>query len=57
MFSCPQCAQDTETLNEGYCEECRKERQISLDLHNARFDWWEGLSHREKGDIIRIACG
>lgn len=40
MFNCPQCSYETETLNEGYCEDCRKDNQNSLNSHNAQFDHW-----------------
>jgi len=41
MFDCPQCGFGTETLHEGYCEECRDENQHALDAHNIEFDHWQ----------------
>lgn len=55
MKICPCCGEDTETLYEGYCEICRKQRQDELDLHNATYDWWQGLSDREREVQIRNA--
>lgn len=54
-YCCPQCGFGTETLHEGYCQDCCGRRQQELDLHNARFDWWEGLSDAERRDQIRMA--
>ena len=55
MYDCPQCGEPTETLHEGYCEDCRDQNQRSLDEHNARFDWWEGLNDAERDEKIREA--
>ena len=55
MFDCPQCGEPTETLNEGYCEECRENNQRALDAHNARFDWWQGLTDAERAEQIKRA--
>jgi len=55
MLYCPQCGEDTERLHEGYCEDCFNERQSELLLHNARFDWWESLSDKERDAQIRKA--
>ena len=57
MFNCPQCGEETETLHEGYCEECRDERQNALNEHNARFDFWEKCTDAEKDFYIRSAAG
>lgn len=56
QFHCPQCAVETETLDQGYCPECYEQRQDELNLHNARFDWWESLSDAERKDQIRRGC-
>lgn len=53
QYCCPQCGFDTETLHEGYCQECCEQRQQELNLHNARFDWWDSLSDAERRDQIR----
>jgi len=55
MFLCPQCESDTETLNEGYCENCREENQSRLDQHNFEFDAWEKLSGNEIDSRIKSA--
>lgn len=56
MFNCPQCGEKTETLYEGYCEECRDERQNALNEHNAMFDFWEKCTDAEKDFYIRSAA-
>jgi len=56
MSYCPQCGEDTERLHEGYCEDCFNERQSELLLHNARFDWWESLSDKERDAQIKWAA-
>ena len=56
MFYCPQCENETETLNEGYCEECREENQLRLDNHNFEYDFWQGLSQSERDERIKRAC-
>jgi hypothetical protein len=55
-FRCPQCGDPTERLFEGYCEPCCTANQAALDEHNARFDWWESLTDRQRGDEIMRAC-
>ena len=57
MFNCPQCGEETETLHEGFCEECRDERQTTLDEHNARFNFWEKYTDAEKDYYIKSAAG
>lgn len=57
VFNCPQCGQETETLHEGYCEECRDQRQRELNEHNASIDFWDSLSDKEKDFYIRSAAG
>jgi hypothetical protein len=56
MFSCPGCGEDTETLYEGYCEECRDERQHALLLHQTEYDHWKRMSSEEREHAIRNAC-
>lgn len=55
-FDCPQCGEPTETLHEGYCEECRDERQAALDLHNAQYDRWQRMTDAERDREIREAA-
>lgn len=57
MSNCPQCGEETETLHEGYCEECRDERQRALNEHNASFDFWEKCTDAERDFYIRSATG
>jgi hypothetical protein len=52
-FICPQCGEDTETLREGCCEECREANQAALDRHNAEFDRWQSMTDAEREDAIR----
>jgi len=56
LFICKQCASETETLNEGHCEDCRVENQNRLDRHNFEFDAWEKLSSNERKSRIKSAC-
>ena len=53
MFNCPQCSYETETLNEGYCEDCRQNNQNSLDLHNTEYDKWQKLSDNQRQERIK----
>ncbi len=55
FYACPQCGDDTKTLNEGYCEDCRARNQQALDDHNAKFDWWNSLSDQERNEAIKRA--
>jgi hypothetical protein len=55
-FDCPQCGEPTRLLCEGYCEPCCTANQAALDEHNARHDWWAGLTDQQRGDQIRRAC-
>jgi len=55
MKICPQCGEDTPTLNEGYCEPCRVENQRVLDDHNYQADHWDAMSDAERGTCIRKA--
>lgn len=52
LYDCPQCGNETETLNEGCCEDCRKDNQKNLDNHNLSFDRWESLSDSQRWDEI-----
>lgn len=56
MFNCPQCGEPTETLREGYCEDCRSENQKNLNTHNAQFDYWEKLTDDERWKRIKKAA-
>ena len=52
---CPACGEDTDDMREGFCPDCRRERQGRLDEHNARFDWWESLTEAERDMQIKRA--
>lgn len=52
MFDCPQCGFETETLNEGYCEECRGINQKALDDHDFQLKRWESLSDNERKSLV-----
>lgn len=52
-FTCPQCAEPTETLHEGYCAECCEENQSSLDAHNLQHDRWQRLSDSDRAAEIK----
>jgi len=54
-FHCPQCGEPTETLHEGYCEECCSDNQMRLDEHNARHDWWANMTDSERHAVMRKA--
>jgi len=54
-FVCPQCGDPTEALHEGYCEPCRDANQNALDLHNAEYDRWQGMTDRQRADEIKCA--
>jgi hypothetical protein len=56
MYFCPQCEAETETLKEGYCEECFNENQLRIDQHNFEYDAWEKLSDKERDHRIKAAC-
>lgn len=55
QFDCPQCGEITETLNEGYCEDCRTANQASLDQHNCQHDHWGRLSDPQRAAEIKHA--
>ncbi len=54
-FVCPQCGFEVENLVEGYCEECKEDRQRQLNEHIARFDFWENCTDKERDFYIREA--
>lgn len=54
-FDCPGCGEPTPTLHEGYCEDCRRERQSRRDLHNAQYDQWQKMSAAEREAAIKRA--
>lgn len=54
-MNCPQCGYETDTLNEGVCEECREQNQRELDDFNARQDEWDRLGEGEKDARIKQA--
>ena len=54
-IDCPQCGEPTPELVEGYCRECRDERQAALDEHNAQHDRWKAMSDAERATAIRRA--
>jgi len=53
--TCPQCGEDTETLDEGYCEPCRVDNQQRLDKHNFEFDQWQKMNDKERDEAIKMA--
>jgi hypothetical protein len=53
IYDFPQCGEETETLDEGYCPECCYQRQKELDEHNARYTWWNSLTDRQRNDEIK----
>lgn len=55
MYDCPKCGEPTETLHEGYCQECCTENQRALDLHNAEFDRWQCMSDDQRRAAIKAA--
>lgn len=55
-FHCPQCGEDTPTLCEGRCEECRTENQRRLDEHNSQHDRWYNSTEPERDAAIRRAA-
>lgn len=55
IFNCPRCGEETETLNDGYCEKCRIERQNAINDHNAMFKFWEKCTDSEKDFYIKSA--
>lgn len=54
-MDCPQCGEPAELFCEGVCEACCEQNQAALDDHNARYDWWQSLSARERDAQIRWA--
>ena len=54
-FHCPQCGEPTETLYEGYCQECCNENQQALDEYNAAFDNWNRLTDQQRSQRIKDA--
>jgi len=44
-----------ERLHEGYCEDCLNQRQAELNEFNARYDWWNKLSDKERDYHIKKA--
>ena len=56
-YDCPQCGEPTETLHEGYCEDCCRDNQAALDAHNRAFDRWEKMSDNERARAIAKAAG
>ncbi len=52
---CPQCGEDTESLYEGYCEDCCRQNQRELDSHNTCFDRWQSLSSEQREVEIKQA--
>jgi DNA replicative helicase MCM subunit Mcm2 (Cdc46/Mcm family) len=55
MFNCPSCGYETETLHEGYCQDCCENRQLELDLHNSKYDNWQKMSDNERDQAIASA--
>lgn len=53
QFTCPQCAEPTETLHEGYCADCCDGNQSALDAHNSQHDRWQILSDSDRAAEIK----
>ncbi len=53
MFICPQCGENTENLNEGYCDICHDYNQEQLNLHNAQYTFWNSLTDNERNYYIK----
>lgn len=47
IYDCPQCGEETETLHEGFCEDCRKQNQEALDEHNYWHDRYTVRNYRK----------
>lgn len=54
-FSCPKCGYGTPELYEGYCKDCRDERQRVLDQHNAQYDSWQKMTDAQREVAIKEA--
>lgn len=50
---CPTCGFDTPTFIDGDCPECAAAKHQALLQHNAQYDYWQGLSDKEREDQIR----
>ena len=55
IYDCPQCGEETETLHEGYCEECRIENSAAVHDHRHQFTEWESLSVEQRNGKINAA--
>lgn len=55
LFYCPQCGDQTNTLYQGYCEECCESGQLALDQHNAGHDHWNNMTDGQREEAIRRA--
>lgn len=53
MIICPECGDEVESLIDGACSLCTFDKQEELDSHNSRYDYWQGLSDKEREDQIR----
>ena len=55
MEHCPDCGIEVDgPLVEGYCQECRDERQSKLNQHHAELNWWGSLTIEEKDRFIQM---
>ena len=54
-FDCPQCGNETPTLYEGCCEDCREENQAKLNAHNFAYDEWNTITPEQRNLRIKQA--
>jgi len=52
---CPQCGNDCDRLDEGYCPDCTRENYAQLFAHNFEYRRWQQMSDSERSDEIRRA--
>lgn len=55
MLICPQCGEETESLNEGYCEACTHNNYSQMAQHEYTFRRWEQLNDAQRWLEIRLA--
>ena len=51
-MDCPQCAESTEQLHEGYCEECCSLNQEELDQYNYEYYRWQLMDEESRDEAI-----
>jgi len=52
-IECGQCGEITDSLHDGYCEQCYMENQQALDSHNHEYDHWNRLDNERREEEIR----